>query len=171
VPLKEISNKTPVDLLRSTDQATRQTGVGRFVAMNVLIALLMVHDQDRFDYRSFTLYTFRSALEYSASAPEYDEDVPDYQKCHILTAAKLVEIAGSLIYEWDVEFESGPLIGDKGSGGKLWDGKHGFCKGRWELWKRRFFGISDEGSFGDEVGDCARKATEVMAKIDSRSEE
>jgi hypothetical protein len=76
-----------------------------------------------------------------------------------------------IIYEWDVEFESGPLIGDKGVGGKLWDGKHAFCKGRWELWKRRFFEISDEGSFGGEVGDCARKASEMMAKIDGRSGE
>jgi hypothetical protein len=171
VPLKEIFDKTPVDLLHSTDQATRQMGVGRFVAMNVLIALLMVHDQDRFDYRSFTLYAFKSALEYSESVPEAEDDEqhPDYQKGHILAAAKLVEIAGSIIHEWDFEFESGPLIGDKGSGGALWDGKHGFCKGRWELWKRRFFEISDEGSFGDEVGDCARKAGEAMAEIDGRA--
>jgi hypothetical protein len=131
----------------------------------------MVHDQDRFDYRSFTLYAFKSALEYSESVPEAEDDEqhPDYQKGHILAAAKLVEIAGSIIHEWDFEFESGPLIGDKGSGGALWDGKHGFCKGRWELWKRRFFEISDEGSFGDEVGDCARKAGEAMAEIDGRA--
>jgi hypothetical protein len=153
----------------NTDPATRHVIIDRFVAMNTLIALLMVHDQARFDYRSFTLYTFRSALEYSESAPEDDEQHPDSQKCHILAAAKLVEIARSMIYDWDFEFEFGSLIGDKGSGGALWDGKHGFCKGRWELWKRRFFEIGDEGNFGDEVGECARKAAEVMAEIDGRS--
>jgi hypothetical protein len=169
VPPKEMTDLSSVYLPINTDPATRQVIIDRFVAMNTLIALLMVHDQERFNYRSFALYTFRSALEYSESAPEDDEQHPDCQKCHILAAAKLVEIVGSRIYEWDFEFESGPLIGDKGSGGALWDGKHGFCKGRWELWKRRFFEISDEGVFGNEVGECARKASEIMAEIDSRS--
>jgi hypothetical protein len=153
----------------NTDPATRQVIIDRFVATNTLIALLMVHDQERFDYQSSTLYTFRRAPEYSEHSPEDDEQHPDCQKCHILATAKLVEIVGSMIYEWDFEFESGPLIGDMGSGGALWDGKHGFCEGRWELWKRRFFEIGDEGNFGDEVGECARKAAEIMAEIDGRS--
>jgi hypothetical protein len=158
-----------VYLPNNTDPATRRVIIDRFVAMNTLIALLMVHDQERFDYRSFALYTFRSAPEYSESAPEDDEQYPDSQKCHVLAAAKLVEIVGSTIYEWDFEFESGTLVGDKGYGGALWDGKHGFCKGRWELWKRRFFEIGCGDSFGSEVGECARKASEIMAAIDSRS--
>jgi hypothetical protein len=163
-----MSDLPSVQLSVDTDPATRPAITDRFVALNTLIALLMTYNQDRFDYRSFTLYTFRNGLEYSASAPKYIVEVPDYQKCHVVAATKLVEIAGSIIYEWDIEFESGPLIGDKGRGGKLWDGKHGFCKGRWELWKRRFFEISADGSFGDKVEDCARKAGEVMAKIDGR---
>jgi hypothetical protein len=169
VPRKEMSDKAPVDLLCSADQATRQAGIDRFVAINELIALLITRNHNRFNYQSFMLYTFKSALEYNETAPENDEQHPDCQKCHILAAAKLVEIVGSMIYEWDFEFESGPLIGDKGSGGALWDRKHGFCKGRWELWKRRFFEICGKGFFGKEVGECARKAGQAMSKIDGGS--
>jgi len=52
---------------------------------------------------------------------------------YILAAAAISEIAGEKLQRWDFEFESGPLIGDLGAGGPLWDGKHGFCKKRWEL--------------------------------------
>jgi hypothetical protein len=87
-PPTRMSDMLLVDLSYNTPPATRPAIVDRFVAMNVLIALLMIRDQDRFDYQSSTLYTFRSALEYSASAPEHDEEVPDYPEMPHLSSGE-----------------------------------------------------------------------------------
>lgn len=134
--------------------------------MNALIAKLMTFDDKRFDYRDLMLWTFRTALEYAAEEPNREAPGPDRRKCHILAAAELVKIAGHLIRHWDFEYEFGPLDGDPGAGGALWNGKHGFCKGRWELWKRRFIEVSFEEELSDEVRACAKTASETMSAYD-----
>lgn len=125
----------------------------------------ITYDDERFNCRNLALWTFRSALEYTASTLEdYEEDS---WESHILAAAAIAEIAGEKIQHWDFEFESRPLIGDMGVGGPLWDGKHGVCKGRWELWQRRFFELSadtTETLLSNETREKARKAGEAMSK-------
>lgn len=137
--------------------------------MNALVATLMTYDEDRFDLRSFTLWTFRSALEYTVDMPEEGEEEAgnDSRECHILAAVKLVEIAGHVICRWDYEFCSGSLVGDPGKGGALWDGMHWFCRGRWGLWKWRFREVSCEEGMSEEVKQKARRAGEAMAKVDA----
>jgi hypothetical protein len=145
------------------DPSKHQAAIDAFVATNALVATLLTYDEEMFDYRSFILWTFRSALEYTGSMLE-DWDKDSWEG-HVLAAAALVEIAGERIPHWDFEFESGPLIGDMGAGGPLWDGKHGFCKGRWHLWQRRFFELSadtTEALLSDKTREKARKAGETM---------
>lgn len=155
--------RSPVDLSEKNGLATRQAAIDRFITMNTLIAQLMVRDAERFDYKIFMLWTLRSALEYTAETPEAGSQSPDFRACHILAAAELVKVSGHLICHWDFEVESGPLIGDRGAGGVLWDGKHGFCKERWELWRRRFLEVSQEEELSNEVGACAKTANEAMS--------
>lgn len=139
--------------------------------MNRLIATLMTYDEKRFNYDNLSLYTFRTALECAADSPMRNEcEEPDWRICHIIAASELIKIAGHIIYRWDFEFESGPLIGDRGKGGPLWDGKHGFCKERWQLWKRRFFEVGVEEGLSDEVRACAKEAAEAMSILDGRSD-
>jgi hypothetical protein len=135
--------------------------------VNALVATLLTYDEELFDYRNFILWTFRSALEYTASMPECDDAEKEWEG-HVLAAAAIAEIAGAKVRDWDFEFESGPYIGDPGAGGALWDGKHGFCKGRWELWQRRFFEVSadtTEALLSDEAREKARMAGEIMVKL------
>jgi hypothetical protein len=127
----------------------------------------MTYDEELFDYRRFILWTFRSALEYTASMPEYYHSEKEWEG-HVLAAAAIAGIAGAKVRQWDDEFESGPYIGDPGAGGALWDGKHGFCKGRWELWQRRFFEVSadaTEALLSDEAREKSRQAGEIMVKL------
>ena len=90
-----------------------------------------------------------------------EDDAEHEWEGHILAAAAIVGIAGEKIQHWDFEFESGPRIGDK----------HRFCKGRWELWQRRFFELSDdtdEPLLSDEAREKARVAGETMARLGAR---
>ena len=159
-----------VSVLDVDDATKRQTAIDGFVAVNALVATLMDYDEERFKgYRNLALWTFRSALEYTSSMPE--DDAEHEWEGHVLAAAAMAEIAGEKIQGWDFEFESGPWIGDMGAGGPLWDGKHGFCKGRWELWQRRFFELSDdtdEPLLSDEAREKARVAGETMARLGAR---
>jgi hypothetical protein len=133
------------------------------------VATLLAYDEERFNYRSLALWTFRSALEYASSAPQDSEE--GSWEGHVLAAAEIAEIAGEKIRHWDFEFESGPFIGDMGAGGPLWNGKHGFCKERWELWQRRFLELSAEPLLSDKAREKARMAGETMARLSARSDE
>jgi hypothetical protein len=163
----------PVGIYDDADDSTkRQEAAVRFIAVNALVATLLVYDEERFKYRNLALWTFRSALEYTSSAPQDGEE--GSWEGHVLAAAEISEIAGEKIRHWDFEFESGPFIGDMGAGGPLWDGKHGFCKGRWELWQRRFFELSadtTEPLLSDRAREKARMAGETMARLSARSGE
>jgi hypothetical protein len=162
-----------VSTLDVDDATKRQTAIDGFVAVNALVATLLDYDERRFrGNRNLALWTFRSALEYTPSMPEADAE--QEWEGHVLAAAAIVEIAGEKIQHWDFGFESGPLIGDMGAGGPLWDGKHGFCKGRWELWQTRFFELSADTAeplLSGEAREKARVASETMARPSAQSAE
>ena len=139
--------------------------IEHFVAVNALLATLFMHDEMKFDYRLFALWTFRSALE-CPSWIVMEGGGEESVECYVKASAKLVEIAGRKIRDWDHEFEYGPLKGDPGSGGDLWEGKRGFCRERWEFWRRRFGELWGGVGLGGEVRGWARRAGEMMAEID-----
>ena len=153
-----------VSVSDADDITKRQTAIDGFVAVNALVATLMVHDEGRFnDNQNLALWTFRRALEHTHGEPE-DLKTGAWEGV-VLAAAELAVIAGEKIRYWDFEFEFGPLIGDMGAGGPLWDGKHGFCKERWELWQRRFFELSSDTAeplLSGKARERARIAGEVM---------
>jgi hypothetical protein len=152
-------------VIPAADTPKRQTVIEGFVAVNELLAILIMHNEKRFEYRLFALWTFRSALERpSWIGTEVDREAS--LKCYVKGAAKLVEIAGSRIRRWDHEYEYGPLVGDPGSGGDLWEGKRRFCRERWAVWRRRFGELSCEVGLGGEVRGSARRAGEIMAGVE-----
>ena len=86
-------------------------------------------------------------------------------------AAAWISILGPQIYHWDMEFEHGPRVGAPGSGGPLWEnGKHGFCKERWELWRKGFGAIAEMGGdLSENVRASARQAEKTMREIEMTS--
>jgi hypothetical protein len=153
-----------VSISDADDPTKRQTAIDGFVAVNALVVTLLDYDEEAFKgHRTLALWTFRSALEYPQSMPE--DDAEQEWEGHVLAAAVMVEIAGEKIQNWDFEFESGPWIGDMGAGGPLWNGKHGFCKGRWELWQRRFFELS-AGPAVSLLSDEAREKARLWRDYD-----
>ncbi len=55
-----------------------------------------------------------------------------------------------------------PALGDP-----LWNGKKGFCPGRWALWKDRFQWVTMQGNMTDEARELAGKAVRKMNEIES----
>lgn len=144
-----------------------QVWISYVTNMNRFMALLMATQEPVFDYSIFALWALREALEGVPKSLERDLDPPG---AHIPAAAVWIEILGVEIHDWDEEWESGPCIGARGKGGPLWKGKHGFCKERWELWRRRFGELANgtEGDeFGEEVRTTAREAEQMMKDIEN----
>lgn len=125
----------------------------------------MATQEPVFNYSWFALVTFRGALETPLKQLPPDAPLDTY----IPAAAAWIEILGVEIYEWDEEFEHGPLVGARGKGGPLWKGEHGFCKGRWVLWRERFGEMARmEGvpGLGEQARVTAREAELVMREIE-----
>ncbi|KAM0720933.1 hypothetical protein Q7P37_003218 [Cladosporium fusiforme] len=147
----------------TTEQPARQRAIEYYVARNALYAILMNYDESRFHHGSSILWTFRDSLEYPLNAPRGDGGWA--MDCYIPAAAKLVEIAGPRISAWHYEYESGPRVGDRGKGGPLWSGMHGFCKERWLFWRKRLFDLAHETQLDNALREEARKAGEIMENI------
>jgi hypothetical protein len=91
-----LTSATSVGISDDADDSTkRQEAAARFVAVNALVASLLVYDEERFNYRNLALWTFRSALEYTSSAPE--ESKEGSWEGHVLAAAEISGIAGEKI--------------------------------------------------------------------------
>ena len=110
----------------------------------------------------FILWTMRIALE---SPPDQRpwRDNPEY---YVPAAAACVSIAGKQIRLCDDDFPAGERTGSPGKGGPLLAGKHGFCEGRWMLWKERFLAMSEESGISDDVKAAAIDAHGRMERID-----
>lgn len=141
----------------------QQTAMSDFINLNKFTALLMATEEPVFAYSWFALITFREALE----TPSNHLLPTDCLDAYIPAAAAWIEILGVDIYEWDDEFEHGPLVGAPGKGGLLWEGKHGFCKERWKLWRERFGEMARmESKLGEEARMFAREAELMMKEIE-----
>jgi hypothetical protein len=113
-------------------------------------------------YNMFILWTMRTALE---APPElrHWRDNPEY---YVPTAAACIAIAGENIRSCNDDFPAGERTGSPGKGGPLWEGKHGFCEGRWVLWKERFLAVSKEPGVSEHVKAVAMNAHDEMVRID-----
>lgn len=134
--------------------------VARFWAVNKFVAHLLHDGQSRFNL--FILWTMRTALE---SSPDR-RDAMDNPEVFVPAAAACISIAGQEIRSCNADYPPGERTGRPGSGGPLWEGKHGFCEERWRLWKERFLSVSGESGISEEVGRAARDAHDEMERID-----
>ena len=144
----------------------RQEAVREFVNMNRFAALLKATGEEVFNYSWFALITLREALE--TKQREAKEIYLAKLNAWLPAAAAWIEILGVEIFEWDEEFPSEFPHGAPGSGGDLWNGKHGFCEERWHLWRERFAGLakSEKWAIEDDVRRVAGEAAIMMGEIE-----
>lgn len=138
-----------------------------FTAANELIGLLMICDEERFDYRVHALWTMRDALEHPLPNPS-NTSQQVWSLCHLPAAMKLIETVGHKIYRWCCEAEGRPED-DAGPAGPLWDGGRGFCRERWQFWRKRFYESSTEILLKEVHQVGARTAFDTMSQIERRS--
>ncbi|RHZ61818.1 DUF3632 domain-containing protein [Aspergillus thermomutatus] len=142
----------------------REAAISSTVNVNHFVALLVATDEPIFEgYSWYALVTLHEALE----TPWVYMQEGDPLEAWIPAAAAWIEVLGVEIYEWDEEFESGPLVGAPGRGGPLWKGKHGFCKERWKLWRERFGEAAKKEDESEEVRRVAEEAELMMKEIET----
>ncbi|KAL2829536.1 hypothetical protein BDW59DRAFT_178477 [Aspergillus cavernicola] len=144
----------------------KQDVISNMVNISRFIALLIATDEPIFanaDYLWFALVTLREALE----TPWVLMLPGDPLNAWIPAAAAWIEVLGVEIYDWEEEYESGPEFGARGRGGPLWEGKHGFSKGRWKLWRERFGEFSRKEDESAEVRRIAEEAELMMKEIEA----
>jgi hypothetical protein len=113
-------------------------------------------------YKIFMIWTMRSALEYPPDQRTKQEDPEVY----VPAAAACIMIAGEKLRSFEDEFPPGELTGRPAMGGPLWEGKHGFCEGRWRLWKERFLAVSREDRISEGTKRVAKEAYDEMERIE-----
>ncbi|KAL4804447.1 hypothetical protein BDV18DRAFT_143177 [Aspergillus unguis] len=152
-----------VNVRSNSSTEDRQKAIGKITNISKFAALLMATDEPIFaSFSWFALVTLRSALETPT------EQMKEPLEAWVPAAAAWIETIGVEIYNWDEEFESGPKIGARGKGGPLWDGKHGFCHGRWKLWRERFGEVARmDGELEDGVRKVAGDTETIMKEIES----
>jgi len=144
----------------------RPSVIAEYGNVNKFLAHLMTTNVPVFNFSIFCLWAMRAALETPMVHVRPDHDTPDIT---LPAAAAWISIAGVQMYGWDEEFPHGPKVGAPGSGGPLWNGKHGFCKERWHLWSRRFgeLASSDSDKITDDLRTIAKQAETRMAEIEA----
>ena len=140
--------------------------IANSIMINKFAARLMRagQGQEVFNYSFFVIATMRKALEEPESNPDHD-----VREAAIPSAVAWVTVMGSDIYTWNKEFPYGGRLGDRGKGGALWEGKHGFCVERWQLWKRRFGELSRSTELSDELRGLAEEGAVKMNKVEIRA--
>jgi hypothetical protein len=133
------------------------------------------------DFKCYAIWALRSALEDAPWTtppnidPRYDEDTkarlrhessPQVLDGYVPPAAQWIFHAGRLIFGSADEYAASPTAGDPAAGGPLWTGKHGFCRERWDFWKRRFVWVSEQAELDASTRDVARAAADAMAEIE-----
>ncbi|KAI7532469.1 hypothetical protein KC331_g13571 [Hortaea werneckii] len=136
--------------------------------LNTFVAMLGKTGLPAFDFSLFALGPMRAALETPADKARLDQPLDAW----VPAAAAWIRVTGDQVFRWDHEYPSGPRVGAPGKGGPLWQGKHGFCYERWQLWHSRFeyLGTQDHG-LDPETSKIAKEAADRMASIERGSTE
>ena len=142
----------------------RDQVIARFVNINTFTARLVRTGLPVFNFRLFGLWTMRQALEYST--PEALANKNGHPDAFVPAVAAWISVVGSEMYGWENEWQQGRTTGAPGRGGPLWIGKHGFCRERWVLWRRRLVEVAevDDGLSTDvrsAAGQAAMKIKEI----------
>ncbi|TKA77144.1 hypothetical protein B0A55_04116 [Friedmanniomyces simplex] len=136
-----------------------------FLNVNKFTARLMLTLEPVFNYEMFALWTMRAALETPTEQATFSRECPEV---FVPAAAAWILILGPQIYQWDKEFDHGPVVGAPGRGGPLWAGKHGFCVERWSVWRSRFEEMAGSpGVFTAEVRASAGQAATRMRQVEA----
>lgn len=152
-----------VPLPGTTTPEERNAAVARTVNVNRFVALLVATDEPVFVADAwFALVTLRIALETPWVQMRADEPLEAW----IPAAAAWIELLGVEIYEWDEEYKAGVLVGAPGCGGPLWNGKHGFSKERWKLWRERFGEAARKEDEPDYIRRIAGEAELMMKEVE-----
>jgi len=140
--------------------------IAEYENVNKFLAHLMITTVPAFSFSIFALWAMRAALETPLVHLRPEHDTPDIT---LPAAAAWISVAGAQIYGWDEEFSHGPKVGAPGSSGPLWNGKHGLCKERWQLWGKRFGELtsSESDQITDDLRIVARHAEARMAEIEA----
>ena len=77
--------------------------------------------------------------------------------------------AGKQLYQSEEEWLKNPREGDPASGGPLWTGKRGFCRERWEFWKKGFEGVAGREDVDEATRRIAKEAVEAMKVVERGS--
>jgi hypothetical protein len=165
-------NTSPVDDLHAIRTLTRfldahrQTHITTFVNVNKFAAQILRTPHSILTgsnhFGKFALWLMRAALEY----PGNDRELEPLET-YLPAAVAWVSILGQEIFSWDNEFPSGKREGDPGRGGPLWDGQHGFCKERWNLWKQRFTELSSSNELTKELRELAAEGAIKMGEAEA----
>lgn len=139
----------------------RQSVISKIINRDKFTALLMATEEPVFVYLWFTMFTLRDALEIPIGQLLLTHPLEA-----IPSAAIGISTLGVGIYEWDKDLSGYPGIAP-GRGGPLWEGKHGFFKERWQLWRKRFGEVARMGEIGDEARKAAREAEQMMLEIEN----
>lgn len=141
------------------EQATKT-----FLNVNKFAAQLLRTDEMFISYDWWALVVMREALEYPDLYTD-DRSLPDVM---IPTALAWLSISGPQIYTWDNAFLISPTKGDRGRGGPLWGGQHGFCRERWKFWKRRFGELSSSTELSEDLRKLANECAATMSDVEGK---
>ncbi|KAI6864610.1 hypothetical protein KC343_g6071 [Hortaea werneckii] len=140
--------------------------VTQLANLNTLVAMLTKTRLQAFDFSLFALWTMRAALEIPVDKTRSDQPLDAW----IPAAAAWIRITGDQVFRWGHEYPSGPLEGAPGKGGPMWQGKHGLCHERWQLWHSRFQYLGTKDQVVDaETRKTAKEAADRMAAIECQS--
>lgn len=133
--------------------------------MNKAMALFFNTGLEALDCRMLGLWTMRSALETPLSEMNSEDDPPD---AVIPAAAAWVTIAGTKLYQLDLEFEYSDLGSAGLGGGPLWKDEQGLGEERWSFWRRRFGELYSSSELSDDLRDIAKQAADRMWEIEDQ---
>lgn len=148
------------------ESSERQRGAADFIYGNEFLARMTGTSIAALNFRLYAVWTMRSALEH----PGTQRSEHDALDLWVPAAAAWIEVLGPQMYRWTDEYPSGPRVGAPGRGGALWDGKHGFCKERWTLWRTRFREIAAAPGVAQDIVIIASQAAGTMGMVESAAE-
>lgn len=120
----------------------------------------------------FGLWSLREALEEGSwnedgrLAEDSSDEVQSTLDGSVPAAAQWIFHAGRAIFACDEQVEPSPQGGDPMRGGALWNGKSGFSKERWSLWKKRFEWVQGVGTLAASTKEMAKEVVEAMEQIE-----
>lgn len=136
-------------------------GTSEWVNINAFAARLTASRTA--DFSLYAIWTMRDALETPAARTKNKT-----LDGHVQAGCAWIQYAGEYLYQCEESWEKDPRKGDPARGGSLWEGKSGFCKERWSLWRERIEELGKEKGLQEETRKAATGAAERMRQLEGR---